>query len=216
MNTPVKMTISEYQKSLKTRLNEVEKKASALKATDPTLKGGVEVPSFNTEKNRSNINLPNNPTNLNGPQDVDGTQGLCTVTNPSGVGQGEYPKMVNGNAKDEAYKSPATPISKIAGDLVNSSTDMFEMPEHIKSDIPLMQKLAAVGGHILATKKGQKLVTDIMTKAAGRAEAQAILQDVYNDIQKEAAANQQVQQFEQMHIANLNNFEYDFEKKAYM
>lgn len=219
MNKSVKMTVREFHDSLKARLNEVEKKASALKATDPSLKGGVEIPSFNTEKNRSNINLPSNPTNLDGAQDMDGTQGLCSVTNPTGVGQGEYPKMVNGNAKDEAYTTPATPISKIAGDLVNSTLDSFEMPNNIKNDIPLMQKLAAVGGHVLATKKGRKLVSDIMTKSAGRAEAQAILQDVYNDLQKEASANQyaaQVQAMENQHRVNLNAFQYDFEKRAYM
>lgn len=219
MNKSVKMTVREFHDSLKARLNEVEKKASALKATDPSLKGGVEIPSFNTEKNRSNINLPSNPTNLDGAQDVDGTQGLCSVTNPTGVGQGEYPKMVNGNAKDEAYTTPATPISKIAGDLVNSTKDSFEMPAKIKNDIPLMQKLAAVGGHVLATKKGRKLVSDIMTKSAGRAEAQAILQEVYNDLQKEASANQyasQVQAMQEQHRANLDAFQYDFEKRAYM
>ena len=219
MNKSVKMTVREFHDSLKARLNEVEKKASALKATDPSLKGGVEIPSFNTEKNRSNINLPSNPTNLDGAQDMDGTHGLCSVTNPTGVGQGEYPKMVNGNAKDQAYTTPATPISKIAGDLVNSTRDSFEMPNNIKNDIPLMQKLAAVGGHVLATKKGRKLVSDIMTKSAGRAEAQAILQDVYSDLQKEASANQyaaQVQAMENQHRANLNAFQYDFEKRAYM
>ena len=219
MNKSVKMTVREFHDNLKARLNEVEKKASALKATDPSLKGGVEIPSFNTEKNRSNINLPSNPTNLDGAQDMDGTQGLCSVTNPTGVGQGEYPKMVNGNAKDEAYTSPATPISKIAGDLVNSTKDSFEMPANIKNDIPLMQKLAAVGGHVLATKKGRKMVSDIMTKQAGRAEAQAILQEVYSDLQKEAAANQyysQVQMMENQHRANLDAFQYDFEKRAYM
>lgn len=219
MNKSVKMTVREFHDSLKARLNEVEKKASALKATDPSLKGGVEIPSFNTEKNRSNINLPSNPTNLDGAQDMDGTHGLCSVTNPTGVGQGEYPKMVNGNAKDQAYTTPATPISKIAGDLINSTRDSFEMPNNIKNDIPLMQKLAAVGGHVLATKKGRKLVSDIMTKSAGRAEAQAILQDVYSDLQKEASANQyaaQVQIMENQHRANLNSFQYDFEKRAYM
>lgn len=218
MSNNVKLTVKEFHDQLRAKVAEAqEKKASALKATDPHLQGTPEVPSYNTEKNRSNINLPNNPNNLNGPQDIDGTQGLCTTTNPSGVGQGEYPKPIDGNARDAAYTSPSTPISKIANQF--SQQDAFQMPQSIKSDVTLMQKLAYVGGQVLATKKGQALVNDILTKEAGRIEAQSILNEVYQDMQKEAAANEQAymqQVAYNAHKANLDSLQYDFEKKAYM
>lgn len=217
-NPTVKKTVKEFHDELCRRVKEARaKKASALKATDPTFQGTPDVPSFNTEKNRSNINLPNNPNNLNGPQDVDGTQGLCTVTNPSGVGQGEYPKPVDGNARDAAYTSPSTPISKIANEF--GAQDTFAMPTSIKNDTPLMQKLAYVGSQVLATKKGQALVTDIITKEAGRIEAQNIMKEVYEDMKKEAAANQQAYMYKvamNAHAANLDSFQYEFEKRAYM
>lgn len=218
MSKNVRLTVKEFHDQLRAKVAEArEKKASALKATDPSLQGTPEVPSYNTEKNRSNINLPNNPSNLNGPQDVDGTQGLCTTTNPSGVGQGEYPKPIDGNARDAAYTSPSTPISKIANQF--SHQDAFTMPSSIKSDVTLMQKLAYVGGQVLATKKGQALVNDILTKEAGRIEAQGILNEVYQDMQKEAAANEQAymqQVAYNAHKSNLDSFQYEFEKRAYM
>lgn len=223
MSEPVKMTVKEFHDQFRSLAQEARtKSASALKATDPNYQGNPDIPSFNTEKNRSNINLPNNPNNLNGPQDVDGTQGLCTVTNPSGVGQGNYPKPIDGNARDAAFTSPSTPISKIAGNLADSAVDQFDMPRNIKNDIPLMQKLAYVGGHVLATKQGQQLVNDILLKQAGRVEAQSILNEVYADMQKEASFEEQhnsvftEQACADYHMANLNNCYYDFEKSAYM
>lgn len=224
MSKPVKMTVREFHDQFRSLAEEARtKSASALKATDPNYQGNPDIPSFNTEKNRSNINLPNNPNNLGGPQDLDGTQGLCTVTNPSGVGQGNYPNPIDGNARDAAFTSPSTPISKIAGNLAQSveptpSADQFNMPERIKSDIPLMQKLAYVGSHVLATKQGQQLVNDILLKQAGRLEAQSILNEVYGDMQKQAAYEQMYSQeaCEQRHMNNINNCQYDFEKSAYM
>ena len=217
------MTVKEFHDQFRSLAQEARtKSASALKATDPNYQGNPDIPSFNTEKNRSNINLPNNPNNLNGPQDVDGTQGLCTVTNPSGVGQGNYPKPIDGNARDAAFTSPSTPISKIAGNLADSAVDQFDMPRNIKNDVPLMQKLAYVGGHVLATKQGQQLVSDILLKQAGRVEAQSILNEVYADMQKEASFEEQhnsvytEQACTDYHMANLNNCYYDFEKNAYM
>lgn len=218
MSNTVTLTVKEFHDQLASSINEARtKSASALKATDPNYQGNPSVPSFNTEKNRSNINLPNNPNNLHGPQDIDGTQGLCNVTNPSGVGQGEYPTPINGNARDAAFVTPSTPISKIAGNLVNSTVDNFEMPSNLRNDIPLMQKLAYIGSHVLATKKGQKLVDDIMAKQAGVIEAQNILRSVTEDLQKQAntpAISEEV--CYNNHVNNLNTLQYTFEKNAYM
>lgn len=220
MSKPLKLTVKEFHDQLRSTVKEAHaKSASALKATDPNYQGTPEVPSFNTEKNRSNINLPKNPDNLHGPQDVDGTQGLCTITNPAGVGQGEYPTPINGNARDAAYVSPSTPISKIAGNLMASTADQFDMPSSIRNDVPLMQKLAFIGGNMLATKEGQNYVNSLLIKKAGRQEAQNILREVYSDMQKEAAANQYAiseQTCYANHAANLGIFDYQFEKNAYM
>lgn len=218
MSDTVNISIKEFHDNLRSSIAAARtKSASALKATDPNYQGNPEIPSFNTEKNRSNINLPNNPNNLRGPQDVDGTQGLCTVTKPSGVGQADYPTPVNGNARDAAFVTPSTPISKCAGNLINSTIDSFEMPANIKNDIPLMQKLAFIGGQVMSTKKGIKLVDDLMAKQAGIIEAQNIIREVQNDIYKQASTPAMTeQQCYANHAVNLNTLQYAFEKNAYM
>lgn len=218
MNNTVNLTIKDFHDGLRSSVLEARtKSASALKATDPNYQGNPDVPSFDTEKNRSNINLPKNPSNLHGPQDPDGTHGLCNITNPSGVGQGEYPTPVNGNARDAAFVTPSTPISKIAGNLASSTVDTFDMPSNLRNDIPLMQKLAYIGSQVVATKRGVKLVNDIMAKQAGLVEAQAIINSVRNDLQKQASTPvMSEQECFAHHAANLNTLQYAFEKSAYM
>ena len=218
MNNTVNLTIKDFHDGLRSSIASARvKSASALKATDPNYQGNPEVPSFNTEKNRSNINLPNNPNNLHGPQDPDGTHGLCNITNPSGVGQGEYPTPINGNARDAAFVTPSTPISKIAGNLAAATEDTFEMPNNLRNDIPLMQKLAYIGSQVIATKKGVRLVNDIMAKQAGLMEAQSIINSVREDLEKQASAPvMSEQECYNNHSINLNSLQYPFEKSAYM
>lgn len=195
----IALTYEGWRNKLRSDLEAAEKQASALKATDPADNGKMEVPSYNTEAVRSNMNLPKNPTE-NTVQDKDGTHGLCTVTKPNGVGEGDYPTAIDGDAKDKAFKTPSTPLSKIAGEVLNPEEeseqpkkeagvkDSFEIPADIRSDASIMQKLAFCGNLVLGTEQGQRMVAEIMAKEAGRQEAQAILQDVYNDLQKEASA----------------------------
>lgn len=172
------------------------------------------MPSYNTEAVRSNLNLPTNPTS-NTVQDKDGTHGLCTVTKPNAVGEGEYPTAIDGDARDAAFKTPSTPLSKIANEEQKpadeqkpaeeqkdqeqqpaaeqegkeaAAKDNFELPADLKSDAGVIQKLAFCGNLILGDEKGQRLVAEILTKEAGRAEAQNILASVYNDIENEVNA----------------------------
>lgn len=182
------MSYEGWKNKLRSDLDAVEKQAAALKATDPADNGKMDVPSYNTESVRSNMNLPKNPTS-NTVQDKDGTHGLCTVTKPNAVGEGEYPTAIDGNARDEAFKTPSTPLSKIAGDVLGTTnaSDTFEIPADLRSDASIMQKLAFCGNLVLGDEKGQRMVAEIMAKEAGRQEAQAILESVYNDLYKEAA-----------------------------
>lgn len=187
------MTYQEWRDGLRAAREaaEQQKQASALKATDPTEHGELNTPSYNTEATRSNLNLPTNPTS-NTVQDKDGTHGLCTVTKPNGVGEGEYPTAIDGNARDEAFKTPSTPLSKIANGVAQQNAynqaqaDRFDLPKDIKSDASVLQKLAYCGNIILGDERGQRLVYDIMAKEAGRKEAQSILNEVYNDMEKAA------------------------------
>lgn len=232
MSNNVKSTYAEWRAGLRSRTESAAvKQASALKAEDCTDKGTVTTPSYNTEANRSNLNMPTNPT-ANTVQTKDGVQGLCNVTKPNGVGEGEYPTTVNGNAKDEAFKTPSTPLSKIAGDLANSAastvatpapaaketpapaeksanTDSFELPADLKADASIMQKLAYCGGLALSTKEGQAFVAGMMAKEAGRAEAQSILNEVAETMAKEAAANQQAVIMQQEAMQKQAAFNHD-------
>lgn len=189
------LTHDQWRNKLRSDLEAVEKQASALKATDPTDHGQMETPSYNTEATRSNLNLPKNPTE-NTCQDKDGTHGLCTVTKPNAVGEGEYPTAIDGNARDAAFKTPSTPLSKIAGEVLNPTpavSDSFEIPADLRQDASIMQKLAFCGNLVLQDEQGQRMVAEIMAKEAGRQEAQNILESVYADLQKEAAANYEAQ-----------------------
>lgn len=210
------ITFNEWRTNLRGQMEaaEREKQAAALKAKDPQDNGELGVPSYNTEAVRSNLNLPTNPTS-NTVQDKDGTHGLCTVTKPNAVGEGEYPTAIDGDARDAAFKTPSTPLSKIANEEQKpadeqkpaeeqkdqeqqpaaeqegkeaAAKDNFELPADLKSDAGVIQKLAFCGNLILGDEKGQRLVAEILTKEAGRAEAQNILASVYNDIENEVNA----------------------------
>lgn len=175
--------------SLRKQASAQAKQASAMDAEDPTEKGQVEAKPNGDAAHRSNINLPDNPTR-NTVQTKDGIHGLC-ATGPYSVGEGEYPTAIDGDAKDEAYKTPATPLDKIAGNLARSA-EQFTIPADVAQDSDIMRKMAYIGQLAMADERGQALVDDIITKQAGRAEAQAILTEAYNTLQKESAANNMI------------------------
>lgn len=256
MNDNVTNSFEAWRANLRqSRQAAAEKKASALNAVDCTDNGTVSAPSNNTEATRSNLNLPTNPTS-NKEQDKDGTHGLCTTTNPNGVGQGDYPKAVDGNAKDEAFTSPSTPLSKIAGDLRAASEPAaepaaaqedkpttaaasektaaaeFQIPADVRSDASIMSKMAYCTYLMMQTQEGMRTVNDVLTKEAGRNEAQRILTEVQVELEKEASANAQVMTQEELtkeaafnaavdastqaHVAWINSFGTELEKRAYM
>lgn len=99
-------------------------KAAADAATeikDPTDKGTPSITSHPDGNNRSALNLP---TNLNNMSEPDKMHNICDVTKPNGVGQGEYIKPENGNAKDEAFTSPTVALDKIAAKLQEGLKDL--------------------------------------------------------------------------------------------
>lgn len=195
METTTK-TWQNWREDMRLHKEAAVKQGSALKAEDPTEKGEVTAPSCHDAENRSNINLPSNPTS-NTTQTKDGTHGLCTVTNPNGVGEGNYPTAIDGDAKDKAYTTPATPLGKIAANLKASSD--FAIPGNIAGDSDIMNKLAYVGGLVTADERGRQLVDDLVTKQAGRNDAQAILNEVAAIMNKEAQANNMINQVNNMY-----------------
>lgn len=195
METTTK-TWQNWREDMRLHKEAAVKQGSALKAEDPTEKGEVTAPSCHDAENRSNINLPSNPTS-NTTQTKDGTHGLCTVTNPNGVGEGNYPTAIDGDAKDKAYTTPATPLGKIAANLKASSD--FAIPGNIAGNSDIMNKLAYVGGLVTADERGRQLVDDLITKQAGRNDAQAILNEVAATMNKEAQANNMINQVNNMY-----------------
>lgn len=224
-------TVDEWVQRIQDRY--ATKQASALKAKDPTYAGQPDVPSCEEKKQRQNANLPDNPTSNMQAQDIDGTHGLCDVTTPSGTCQGKRPQVVDGNARDAAFKTPSTPISKIADTLKQAMeprygaqgvVDQFKMPSGM--DNSLLHKMASMGSAIIATEEGKNLAENILRKQYGMQEAQNIITEVYNELLKESAAKQQyidtmtrennIEIIKQSHLSNLSKLPTELEKAAYM
>lgn len=246
----------------------LQKKAAdeaALAMKDPNCKGTVSAPDHPDGDNRSELGLPENQRNTNSPGTLPRN---ILATDPNGVGQGEYITPENGDAKDKAYTSPTTPLSKIAETLQRGVDGLFSsaeevatpapvqpeksasqevgLPTDIKNQPDLMSKLAHFGAAMCATTEGQIALERQLKKQAGISEAHALIQTVMAEnaaeLQKAAAYQEAMMakqagaeeaaiaaaaqltpaQMEKVaaaykaHSAVMDQFQYPFEKQAYM
>lgn len=238
-------TYKEFRKSAKARVqaaNLVLDKQASFEATDPTCRGTVTIPDCGDGSNREKLNLPKNMTNYGEP---DKMHNLISVTKPNGTGQGEYITPRNGTARDAAVGTFTAPMDKLAdaaAELKRSSDKVqkqaqapqqdVQMSNYDVTDANILSKLAGLGALALQHEEGRRTMQAILEKEAGIKEAQNIISQTNDMINK--YANAQIQQAyqpaqpemdqEQMqklaaaslsHQAWLNQFPTEFEKVAY-
>lgn len=114
-----------------------------------------------------------------------------------------------------------------------ASQGTFELPVSLLPDNSLMDKLASIGGIMLGSEAGQKMVAEVLEKEAGIAEARAIIAEAQATMEKEAASqfyeennmmynqpntamNKSAAAAKSAHVAWYNSFNTDMEKNAYM
>ena len=213
-NTNLRVTYANFMKQASARKEAAEalyKSAADEEARtgikDPNCKGTVSIPSFGDGADRSALRLPESAKSntANGDANV-----LCTVSKPAGTGEGSYITPINGDAKDEAAKSPTAALSKIAQQsqaLKAAAAAMnnvqpqqqvptnVELPTQFRQDSNLMSKLASISATMLATEEGRQAVSSYLEKEAGRQEVNGLLAQVQyelaQEMQKVAAAQQQ-------------------------
>lgn len=255
-NKQVKMFndwIASAQERVKSASVKVAADQEALNMKDPTERGQVSIPDCGDGSNRAAQGLPTNTSNMGEP---DKEHNIFDVTKPNGAGQGEYVVPKDGTAADEAVKSPTTPLSKMAQALKElqqksaatapaakpaapaapvkqASQGTFELPVSLLPDNSLMDKLASIGGIMLGSEAGQKMVAEVLEKEAGIAEARAIIAEAQATMEKEAASqfyeennmmynqpntamNKSAAAAKSAHVAWFNSFNTDMEKNAYM
>lgn len=255
-NKQVKMFndwIASAQERVKSASVKVAADQEALNMKDPTDRGQVSIPDCGDGSNRAAQGLPTNTSNMGEPNKE---HNIFDVTKPNGAGQGEYVVPKDGTAADEAVKSPTTPLSKMAQALKElqqksaatapvakpaapaapvkqASQGTFELPVSLLPDNSLMDKLASIGGIMLGSEAGQKMVAEVLEKEAGIAEARAIIAEAQATMEKEAASqfyeennmmynqpntamNKSAAAAKSAHVAWYNSFNTDMEKNAYM
>lgn len=206
--------------------------SSAPNATDPNCQGEVSIPDMGDGGNREKLNLPTNSNNFGTP---DKLHNVCDVTKPNGTGQGEYPKPINGTARDEAVNSFTAPLDKLAAGTPlaeataalkaasNTSDNTAVSPDDLQSP-DLIRKLASIGSLMLGSERGQQAVADAIEREAGTLEAQQIINEttnmMYNQQQYEAAQYQEAMDkaaaFQATHAGWLDQMGSMIEKQAYM
>lgn len=161
---------------------------------DPNCAGETSIPGFDSALRNG---MPSNSNNLGEP---DRLRGIFSVSEPNGTGQGTYIAPANGNAKDEAFNSPTTPLEKIAESLrassellkganpgyqqpVDGGISNHDMPQQFAGDADLMSKLASLSLVMLGTEDGARAVEEALEKEAGAVEARSII----NQIMEEAS-----------------------------
>lgn len=134
-------------------------------------------------------------------------------------------------AATPAAPAPAAPAPAPA--VKKASQGTFELPVSLLPDNSLMDKLASIGGIMLGSEAGQKMVAEVLEKEAGIAEARAIIAEAQATMEKEAASkfyeennmmynqpntamNKSAAAAKSAHIAWYNSFNTDMEKNAYM
>lgn len=243
--------IGQAQERVKSASVKVAADQEALNMKDPTERGQVSIPDCEDGSNRAAQGLPTNTSNMGEP---DKEHNIFDVTKPNGVGQGEYVVPKDGTAADAAVKSPTTPLSKMAQALKalqtiaaptpavaaeapvakQASQGTFELPISLLPDNSLMDKLASIGGIMIGSEDGQRMVAEVLEKEAGIAEARAIIAEAHATMEKASAAqnfdntqdmmynNAQAEYMQKYaaakstHSAWLNQFATDIEKNAYV
>lgn len=195
-------TYREFRKSAQARLqaaNMVLNKQASFEATDPTCQGTVAIPDCGDGSNRAKLNLPENMTNYGVP---DKLHNLCSVTRPNGTGQGEYRIPRNGTARDAAVNSFTAPMDKLA-DAANSlraTAAAVRNQAQARPDVQMsnadvndaiLAKLASLGAMALEHEEGRRTMQAILEKEAGIREAQNIIYNTQNMMNKYANAQQQ-------------------------
>lgn len=209
---------------------------------DPNCKGTVSIPGFGDGADRSALRLPESAKTNTANEDA---ISLCNVSKPAGTGEGSYITPANGDAKDEAAKSPTAALSKIARQsealkaaaaamtpVAPQAPANVELPAQFSQDSTLMSKLASISATMLATEEGRRAVSSYLEKEAGRHEVNSLIDQVRGEleeeIQKSAAAyydqTQDVRGYAefrkeaalaQTHEAWLESCQSDLEKIAY-
>lgn len=143
------------------------------------------------------------------------------------------PAQAPAQAPAPAAKPVAAPAQAPApAPVKQASQGTFELPISLLPDNSLMDKLASIGGIMLGSEAGQKMVAEVLEKEAGIAEARAIIAEAQATMEKEAASQfyaennmmynqpntmmQKSAAAKSAHIAWLNSFNTDMEKNAYM
>lgn len=234
-NSTKREKFREFLKSAQARYDsagEVIKQAADEEALngikDPNSKGVTSIPGFGDGSNRSALGLPENRSNMGDPNK---DRNIINVTNPDGTGQGEYISPRDGDAIDARFTSPTTPLDKIATALKESSEalsnaigsraqqqpqpepqekkayhefDNADMPSKL-DDPDIMSKLAAMSLVMLGTEDGARAMEEALEKEAGVCEARAIINNVSEELAKQAAYMDHIQQTNMMPVNTAYN-----------
>lgn len=241
-----KTWLTDAEKLVKNAGVKVAADQAAMSIADPTDKGTVSIPDCGDGSNRAANGLPANSSNMEAPNKE---HNIMDVTKPNGVGQGQYVVPKDGTAADRSVTSPTTPLNKLAqalqglsaasSQVAAASTPQvkqaapaeFALPETIAGDNDLMAKLASLGSIMMGCEEGQRAVQAVLEKRAGIEEARAIWAEAQAALEKEAAANYDFQNMnnvyeqemmykqaaaaQQAHATWFNQFNTEMEKEAY-
>lgn len=228
-----KVLFKEFLKSASAIADGIRKEAAPDKEAlygikDPNNKGEATIPGCLEGSNRSALGLPENCTNLTEPNK---DHHIMSVTNPNGVGQGEYITPRCGTERDERVKSPTEPLSKMARiaemaaglkaqyaekqaapQYAPQYAQATALPSDIMQDQDLMSKLASMAAVALGTEAGRAEFAKILERSAGIKEASAIVTAAAQATQeaqyavKQASAQAELDAAQNIHLARMVEF----------
>lgn len=227
-----KVLFKEFLKSASAIADGIRKEAAPDKEAlygikDPNNKGEATIPGCLEGSNRSALGLPENCTNLTEPNK---DHHIMSVTNPNGVGQGEYITPRCGTERDERVKSPTEPLSKMAriAEMAAGLKAQYAekqaapqqpvaapaaaLPSDITQDQDLMSKLASMAAVALGTEAGRAEFAKILERSAGIKEASAIVTAAAQATQeaqqavKQASAQAELDAAQNAHLARMVEF----------
>lgn len=229
-----KVLFKEFLKSASAIADGIRKEAAPDKEAlygikDPNNKGEATIPGCLEGSNRSALGLPENCTNLTEPNK---DHHIMSVTNPNGVGQGEYITPRCGTERDERVKSPTEPLSKMAriAEMAAGLKAQYAekqaapqyapqqyaqataLPSDFMQDQDLMSKLASMAAVALGTEAGRAEFAKILERSAGIKEASAIVTAAAQATQeaqyavKQASAQAELDAAQNYHLARMVEF----------
>lgn len=254
--------IASAQERVKSASVKVAADQEALNMKDPTERGQVSIPDCGDGSNRAAQGLPTNTSNMGEP-DKEHNIFDVTKPNGAGQGEYVVPKdgtaadeavkspttplskmaqalkelqqksAAATAAPAPAVTAPTAPAAAPAAPVKQASQGTFELPVSLLPDNSLMDKLASIGGIMLGSEAGQKMVAEVLEKEAGIAEARAIIAEAQATMEKEAASqfyaennmtnnqpntamDKSAAAAKSAHLAWYNSFNTDMEKNAYM